>query len=122
MIYKNNKSCYNGKGFYNYCNYYDFLQYKNTKENIVFIIVLILLFSLLVLSIYGIISWYKYDATHMRQYQYIDLDNKEGIAIDCTFTDKSIHSGGMGTPICRLEDGTIIQVKQYKYIETIERK
>lgn len=55
-------------------------------------------------------------------YTYVDLDNNEGIAYECKYTDKSksYRSGGMGTPICKLEDGTIILVKQYKFIK--ERK
>lgn len=50
-------------------------------------------------------------------YAYVDLDNNEGIAYECKYTDKQYKSGGMGTPICKLEDGTIIAVKQYKYIK-----
>lgn len=50
-------------------------------------------------------------------YTYVDLDNNEGIAYECEYTDKSYKSGGMGTPICKLEDGTIIAVKQYKFIK-----
>lgn len=50
-------------------------------------------------------------------YTYVDLDNNEGIAYECKYTDKSYKSGGMGTPICKLEDGTIIAVKQYKFIK-----
>ena len=50
-------------------------------------------------------------------YNYVDLDNNEGIAYECKYTDKSYKSGGMGTPICILEDGTIIAVKQYKFIK-----
>lgn len=45
-------------------------------------------------------------------YEYITMDNKEGIAKDCNSIRSSVH--------CELEDGTIIMVKQYKYI--IERK
>lgn len=48
-------------------------------------------------------------------YTYVDLDNNEGIAYECEYTDKSYKSGGMGTPICKLEDGTILSVKSYKY-------
>ena len=40
-------------------------------------------------------------------YTYVDLDNNEGIA------DKCKHDR---TPICKLEDGTVIAVKQYKRI------
>lgn len=50
-------------------------------------------------------------------YTYVDLDNNEGIAYECEYTDKQYKSGGMGTPICKLEDGTIIMVKQYKFIK-----
>lgn len=40
-------------------------------------------------------------------YTYVDLDNNEGIADECK------HDR---TPICELEDGTVIAVKQYKRI------
>lgn len=50
-------------------------------------------------------------------YTYVDLDNNDGIAYECEYTDKSYKSGGMGTPICKLEDGIIIAVKQYKFIK-----
>ena len=50
-------------------------------------------------------------------YTYVDLDNNEGIAYECEYTDKSYKSGGMGTPICKLEDGTTIVVKQYKFVK-----
>lgn len=50
-------------------------------------------------------------------YTYVDLDNNEGIAYECEYTDKSYKSGGQGSPICKLNDGTIIAVKQYKFIK-----
>lgn len=50
-------------------------------------------------------------------YKYVDSDNNEGIAYECKYTDKSYKSGGMGTPICKLEDGTVIVVKQYRFIK-----
>ena len=58
------------------------------------------------------------------QYEYIDIDNNKGFAKACQFTDKSnLHrSGGQGTPICQLKDGTIIVVKQYKKVEILGDK
>lgn len=55
-------------------------------------------------------------------YKYVDLDNNEGIAKHCQFSDNSArtHSGGQGMPICELDDGTIIAVKQYKFIKEIK--
>ena len=50
-------------------------------------------------------------------YTYVDLDNNKGIAYECKYIDKQYKNGGMGTPICKLEDGTIIMVKQYKFIK-----
>ena len=51
-----------------------------------------------------------YEGKHYKHYYtYVDLDNNEGIAITCQYTDKDRNSksGGMGSPICKLEDGTI---------------
>ena len=86
------------------------------KENevgfIIAIIVLIIIFPTLI--IIGEI----YESNHYKMYYtYVDLDNNEGIAYECKYTDKSYKSGGMGTPICKLGDGTIIVVKQYKFIK-----
>ena len=49
-------------------------------------------------------------------YEYIDLDNNKGIAKECSYKFEEIHRGGQGSPVCELEDGTIKQVKEYKYI------
>ena len=66
----------------------------------------------------SIIGYYVYVENHYKEYYtYVDLDNNKGIAYECEYTDKSYKSGGMGTPICKLEDGTIIVVKQYKFIK-----
>ena len=53
------------------------------------------------------------DNKYQMYYTYVDLDNNKGIAYKCKYT----NNGGMGTPICELEDGTIIAVKQYKFIK-----
>jgi hypothetical protein len=68
--------------------------------------------------IYGI-SMYE-DNHYNKYYTYVDLDNNEGIAYECKYTDKAYKSGGMGTPICKLEDGTILSVKSYKYHKEIK--
>ena len=49
-------------------------------------------------------------------YEYIDLDNNNGIAKECSYKSKEYKSGGQGSTVCELEDGTIKQVKEYKYI------
>lgn len=49
-------------------------------------------------------------------YEYIDLDNNKGVAKECSYKFEEIHRGGQGSPVCELEDGTIKQVKKYKYI------
>lgn len=49
-------------------------------------------------------------------YEYIDLDNNKGAAKECSYKFKEMHSGGQGSPVCELADGTIKQVKEYKYI------
>lgn len=84
---------------------------------------LILIICLFIcLPIIAIIShtynYYNYEM----YYTYVDLDNNEGTAYECEYTDRAHFSGGMGTPICKLEDGTIIVVKQYKFIKERKRK
>lgn len=49
-------------------------------------------------------------------YEYIDLDNIKGIAKECSYKFENINKGGQGSPVCELNDGTIKQVKEYKYI------
>lgn len=49
-------------------------------------------------------------------YEYIDLDNNKGIAVDCSFSFHEHKAGGQGSPICILPEGTVIQVKQYTKI------
>lgn len=53
---------------------------------------------------------YKY------HYEYVDLDNNKGIARECSYKFEGYKKGGQGSPVCELEDGTIKQVKEYKYI------
>lgn len=54
----------------------------------------------------------KYDIEHPIYYEYIDLDGNIGETNNwCSY--KSYHNG-MGGVICKLDDGTIIQVKQYQ--------
>ena len=53
-------------------------------------------------------------------YEYIDIDNNEGIAKECSYKFTGYKKGGQGSPVCELYDGTIIQVKQYKYIKDSE--
>lgn len=49
-------------------------------------------------------------------YEYIDLDNNKGIALECSYKFKGYKRGGQGSPICELDDGSIKQVKEYKHI------
>lgn len=49
-------------------------------------------------------------------YEYVDLDNNSGVAKECSYEFKDYGRGGQGSPVCKLEDGTIKQVKEYKYI------
>ena len=49
-------------------------------------------------------------------YEYIDLDNNNGIAKECSYKFEEYKSDGQGSTVCELEDGTIKQVKEYKYI------
>lgn len=49
-------------------------------------------------------------------YEYLDLDNNNGIAKNCSYKFENLGRGGQGSPVCELEDGTVKQVKEYKYI------
>lgn len=49
-------------------------------------------------------------------YEYIDLDDVKGIAKECSYKFENSKNGGQGSPVCVLEDGTVKQVKEYKYI------
>lgn len=75
------------------------------------------LITLCVLIIMGFGGYLAYKYEQEYYYKYIDLDNNEGYAEECAFTDKSTFSGGMGTMTCFLKDGTVIQVKQYKVVK-----
>lgn len=46
-------------------------------------------------------------------YEYIDLDNNKGVAKECSYKSEKVRSGGQGSPVCELEDGTVKQVKEY---------
>ena len=88
------------------------------RDNIGLLIIIICMFIIFPTII---ITYLIYEHINYRiYYTYVDLDNNEGIAYDCEYTDKGYKSGGMGTPICKLEDGTILSVKSYKYY--IEKK
>lgn len=49
-------------------------------------------------------------------YEYVDLNNNEGIAKECSYKFKEYKRGGQGSPVCELADGTVKQVKEYKQI------
>lgn len=49
-------------------------------------------------------------------YEYVDLDNNSGIGKKRSYKFTDYTRGGQGSLVCKLEDGTIKQVKEYKYI------
>lgn len=49
-------------------------------------------------------------------YEFVDLDNNSGVAKECSYKFDDHKRGGQGSPVCELEDGTIKQVKEYKYV------
>lgn len=73
----------------------------------VFFIFLILAFAIIYFS-----------EVEIETYEYIDLDNNKGLARECSYKFQGNYSGGQGTPVCVLEDKTVIQVKQYKIIDS----
>ena len=50
------------------------------------------------------------------RFEYTDLDNNKGIAKNCSYKFEHYKSGGQGSPVCELNDETVKQVKEYKYI------
>lgn len=77
----------------------------------------IVLSAMIIFTVFSIIIILKYENRYNRYYEYVDLDNNEGIATYCSYSDKGVRSGGQGTPVCKLSDGTIVTVKRYKYIK-----
>lgn len=69
------------------------------------------IFIIIVASIFMIII-----PVNFNHYEYIDIDGNNGVASKCSYTDKGIYSGGQGSPICKLNDGTVLSVKQYKQV------
>lgn len=49
-------------------------------------------------------------------YEFVDLDNNSGVAKECSYKFDDYKRGGQGSPVCELEDGTIKQAKEYKYV------
>lgn len=72
-----------------------------------------LIFTILMIIIGIIVAYVPVKKYH---YEYIDLDNNNGNAKECSYKFEEYKSGGQGSPVCELEDGTIKQVKEYKYI------
>lgn len=79
------------------------------KKILIFILIIII-FTLLIIA-FGLNIEIQY------HYDYVDLDDNVGIAKECSYKFEGYRKGGQGSPVCELSDGTIIQVKQYKYIE-----
>ena len=73
------------------------------KYSIIIIVLLLIIASL-------------YNPNVIYHYEYIDLDNNKGNAKYCSYKFHEGRAGGQGSPVCELEDGTIKQVKEYKYI------
>lgn len=84
---------------------------KMIKNIILFIVV-----SIIVLLIMYLLMKLDCKGNHKPVYSYIDTDNNIGEAVGCSYKFEKYKSGGQGSPVCRLEDGTIIQVKQYKLV------
>ena len=80
---------------------------------IVTIILLILFGYLIIGSLIDIIQ-----NPMNRHYEYIDLDNNKGIAEYCQYgaTNNYYRNISIGNMICKLKDGTVLQVKQYREI------
>ena len=68
---------------------------------------------IIVIGIFLLISCIPETRYH---YEYIDIDNNKGIARECSYKFVGHKSGGQGSPVCELYDGTIKQVKEYKAI------
>ena len=64
----------------------------------------------------------NYECSHKTQpvYEFIDMDNKTGIAKECSYKFKTYRSGGQGSPVCITFDNTTIMVKQYKILKYIK--
>lgn len=57
----------------------------------------------------------KYGKHYDRYYEYVDLDGNEGITN--VYDGCSYDSwGGQGAMVCKLNNGTILQVRSYKYV------
>ena len=74
-------------------------------------------FVFMVLILLAILSYILPNKDN-KYYEYIDLDNNKGYAKKCQFSDKGGRSGGMGVLVCVLDDGTVLQVKQYKEVKS----
>ena len=84
-------------------------------------LVKVLIGSLIIVLLFGAIGATIGEPTKFH-YEYTDLDNNEGIAVSCSYEFKEYKRGGQGSPVCELEDGTVIMVKKYKYVEERSEK
>lgn len=93
-------------------NYDEYRKKERIKEILLTVIPVSLIILFTILMLFYPMNYYHYE--------YIDLDNHKGEALDCSYKfTENIGlggAGGQGSPICELKDGTIIQVKQYKQI------
>lgn len=46
-------------------------------------------------------------------YEYVDLNNNKGTAVYCSNKERVKGGYSLGTPYCKLANGTIISVKEY---------
>lgn len=73
-----------------------------------------LFFGFLLVTIFALV--YMCFPQKKYHYEYVDLDNNSGTALECSYKFTGYKKGGQGSPVCELEDGTVKQVKEYKYI------
>ena len=70
------------------------------------------IFMTAILIILATVTQERYD------YEYVDIEGNKGHAKNCSYYFNSGKSGGQGSPVCELEDGTVVQVKQYKLVSS----
>lgn len=80
----------------------------DTFDYVVIILFIVIIFAVIFVFI----------TVEVNIYEYIDLDGNKGTAKECSYEFQGYYSGGQGSPVCVLEDGTVIQVKQYKLIDS----
>lgn len=88
---------------------------EGEKDAPLIVILLIMLFVFIILpigGIYYIFSWIKYENNHPIYYTYTTEDGKSGEAVYCTARGSFLEN--YAPMSCKLEDGTIIKVNEFK--------